>query len=72
MSVIQKNIEASIAVKTALLHDEAFLQKIEQAAQLWIDAFRRDGKVLFCGNGGSAADAQHLAAELSEIGRAHV
>ncbi|HRI59651.1 MAG TPA: D-sedoheptulose 7-phosphate isomerase [Saprospiraceae bacterium] len=48
-----------------MLADEAFLQKIEQAAQAMISAFRGGGKVLFCGNGGSAADAQHLAAELS-------
>jgi len=38
---------------------------MEAAAQLMIAAFRNGGKVLFCGNGGSAADAQHLAAELS-------
>lgn len=56
---------ASIAVKQAILADEAFLNKIEQTAQMLIRAFRQDGKVLFCGNGGSAADAQHLAAELS-------
>ena len=38
---------------------------VEAAAKLWIDALRGGGKVMFCGNGGSAADAQHLAAELS-------
>ncbi len=54
-----------MAVKQAMLNDPIFLQKIEQAAQAWIYAFRNGGKVLFCGNGGSAADAQHLAAELS-------
>lgn len=63
--IIQKSLAASIAVKQAMLDDEAFLQKIEQAAQCWVTAFRGGGKVLFCGNGGSAADAQHLAAELS-------
>lgn len=62
---IQQSITASIAVKQAILNDESFLQKIEQAAQVWITTFRGGGKVLFCGNGGSAADAQHLAAELS-------
>lgn len=64
-SEIKTSILASIAVKQAILTDEAFLQKIEQAAQACITAFRGGGKVLFCGNGGSAADAQHLAAELS-------
>ena len=38
---------------------------IEAAARMWIDALQSGGKVMFCGNGGSAADAQHLAAELS-------
>ncbi|MFS3136714.1 SIS domain-containing protein [Gluconacetobacter sacchari] len=37
---------------------------IGQAADLWIESLRTGGKILFCGNGGSAADAQHLAAEL--------
>jgi len=63
--LIQKSIRESIAVKEHILTDEIFLQKIESAAQAMIAAFRGDGKVLFCGNGGSAADAQHLAAELS-------
>jgi D-sedoheptulose 7-phosphate isomerase len=63
--LIQKNIRESITVKQTILADEAFLQKIEQAAQAFITAFSAGGKVLFCGNGGSAADAQHLSAELS-------
>lgn len=37
---------------------------VEQIAQLWIDALANGNKVIFCGNGGSAADSQHLAAEL--------
>ena len=43
--------------------------------ELMVDALRKGGKILSCGNGGSAADAQHFAAELVnrfEIGRAHV
>lgn len=63
--LISKNIASSIAVKEAILADESFLSKIEQAAQRMIQTFRADGKILFCGNGGSAADAQHIAAELS-------
>lgn len=63
--LIQKSFRESIAVKQAILSDEALLKKIDQAAQAFIAAFRSGGKVLFCGNGGSAADAQHLAAELS-------
>ena len=63
--LVKKNIRESIAVKQTILGDAAFLQKIELAAQAFITTFRGGGKVLFCGNGGSAADAQHLAAELS-------
>ncbi len=63
--IIQQSIASSIATKQAILDDAVFLQKIEQAAQMWIATFRSGGKILFCGNGGSAADAQHLSAELS-------
>lgn len=63
--LIQQSIRESIAVKQAILADEAFLQKIEHATQLLTSSFQNKGKALFCGNGGSAADAQHLAAELS-------
>lgn len=62
---IRAKIAESIAVKTALLQDTAQMEQIEQAAQYLTMALRKGGKVLFCGNGGSAADAQHLAAELS-------
>jgi D-sedoheptulose 7-phosphate isomerase len=64
-TMIHDIIRASIAVKSAILHDAVFLKKIDQAADLMQKAFESDGKVLFCGNGGSAADAQHIAAELS-------
>jgi len=63
--IIETSIAASIAVKQAILVDTTFQQKIEQAARTCIEAFQKGGKVLFCGNGGSAADAQHIAAELS-------
>ena len=62
---IQQTIAQSIAVKQALLDDPFFLQKIAYSVELWTNTFRNGGKILFCGNGGSAADAQHLAAELS-------
>ncbi|MFZ2898038.1 MAG: D-sedoheptulose 7-phosphate isomerase [Saprospiraceae bacterium] len=62
---IAELIRESIAVKQAYLSDENNLLLLEQVAEQTIEVFRRDGKVLFCGNGGSAADAQHIAAELS-------
>jgi D-sedoheptulose 7-phosphate isomerase len=58
-------IQASIDTKAALLADEKILALIEQAAAQIADAFRNGNKVLLCGNGGSAADAQHLAAEFT-------
>lgn len=64
-NLIQDSIRESIAVKQSILADEAFLQKIELAANMLVQSFQNKGKALFCGNGGSAADAQHIAAELS-------
>ncbi|MCA6451077.1 MAG: D-sedoheptulose 7-phosphate isomerase [Chitinophagaceae bacterium] len=58
-------ISASIDVKQQILADTAFLQTIEQVTEVVTKAFQNGKKVLFCGNGGSAADAQHLAAEFS-------
>ncbi|HKK79158.1 MAG TPA: D-sedoheptulose 7-phosphate isomerase [Phaeodactylibacter sp.] len=62
---IQQAIQESITVKQALLDSEHLLDAIAAATDACVAAFRQKGKVLFCGNGGSAADAQHLAAELS-------
>ncbi len=63
--LIKKSIAESIATKQAILEDVVFQSKIAEAARLFIATFQADGKVLFCGNGGSASDAQHIAAELS-------
>jgi D-sedoheptulose 7-phosphate isomerase len=65
MSSIHDIIKASIDVKIKLLNDPAQQQLLQDVADLCIRTFKADGKVLFCGNGGSAADAQHIAAELS-------
>jgi D-sedoheptulose 7-phosphate isomerase len=64
-SKIQNIINDSIAVKSQLLNDEVLLSRIIEVVHLIVSAFRNGNKVYFCGNGGSAADAQHLAAELS-------
>jgi len=58
-------IAESIAVKQQVLNDKDFQLLIAEAVDVITDAFNRGNKVLFCGNGGSAADAQHLAAEFS-------
>ena len=62
---ISNRIQESIQVKQSLLNDLELMQTIEQVTRRCIEAFHNDGKVFFCGNGGSAADAQHLATELS-------
>lgn len=64
-NTITECIQASVKVKNAILEDEAFLQRIEDAVSLILSAFQNGKRVYFCGNGGSAADAQHLSAELS-------
>ena len=64
-NTITNGIAASIAVKEAILADEALLSRMQLTADCMVAALKAGGKVLFCGNGGSAADAQHLAAELS-------
>jgi D-sedoheptulose 7-phosphate isomerase len=58
-------IQASIDVKQQLVSDATMLAKLEEIVTLITKAFQNGNKVLFCGNGGSAADAQHLAAEFS-------
>ncbi|WP_020534150.1 D-sedoheptulose-7-phosphate isomerase [Lewinella cohaerens] len=62
---IKQGIQDSIDLKQLLVSDTEMITLTEQLVDLCIDCFGRDGKLLFCGNGGSAADAQHLAAEFS-------
>jgi len=64
-TTIYDSINRSIAAKQEILHDEQLQDLIGEVSQAMIRLFKADHKVLFCGNGGSAADAQHLAAELS-------
>jgi D-sedoheptulose 7-phosphate isomerase len=63
--MIEKTIQAAIDWHNQLLQRNDLLQIIRQVIDETVNVFRQDGKVLFCGNGGSAADAQHLAAEFS-------
>jgi len=62
---IKSIIQASIDVKQRILSDAELTGKIEKVTTLIANAFANGNKVLFCGNGGSAADAQHLAAKFS-------
>jgi D-sedoheptulose 7-phosphate isomerase len=58
-------IRESIEVKQRILADAGFFERINQSVDLIYNALKAGNKIFFCGNGGSAADAQHLAAELS-------
>lgn len=64
-TIIQQRINDSIQLKQQLLNNDVLLQQVEQLTSNIVSVFQQGGKVLFCGNGGSAADAQHLAGELS-------
>ncbi|MGN6401556.1 MAG: D-sedoheptulose-7-phosphate isomerase [Flavisolibacter sp.] len=65
MEKIKKIIEASIAVKQRVLENEELLQTVTAATDAIVHALQNGNRIYFCGNGGSAADAQHLAAEFS-------
>jgi len=62
---ISQIIEASIETKQKLLADQDMLQRIDTVVNLLTETFKNGKRLYFCGNGGSAADAQHLAAEFS-------
>ena len=62
-TAIRNQIAASIAVKQALLTDEKLVGQIEKLAVDCVRCLQAGGKVIFAGNGGSFADAQHLSAE---------
>jgi D-sedoheptulose 7-phosphate isomerase len=62
---IRRQIQSSIAVKQNLLADAALLDQIHQLALACLAALKAGGKIIFAGNGGSFADAQHLSAEFT-------
>ena len=62
---IKSIISSSVEVKNKILADEVFLKRIEETAHMVAKAFKDGHRLYLCGNGGSAADAQHLAAEFT-------
>ncbi|HAU91244.1 MAG TPA: phosphoheptose isomerase [Alteromonas sp.] len=62
---IQDEIKASIAVKEATLKDEHLLSQLSDLIDACLSSLQQGGKIIFCGNGGSFADAQHLSAEFT-------
>lgn len=65
MSKVKEIIKASIDVKQKILQDNNLQKVIEDVIEVIVNTFKKSHRVYFCGNGGSAADAQHLAAEFS-------
>lgn len=63
--MIINRIQEAIDLKNHIISDSNLIERIKRSSDLIIGAYRSGNKTLFCGNGGSAADAQHLAAELS-------
>lgn len=62
---IREQVEASISVKKVLLNDTELLSQIESLAHICLKSLRAGGKLIFAGNGGSFADAQHISAEFT-------
>ena len=62
---IKSKIETSVDLKSSLLKNTVLLNTVDSIVREITGSYKNGGKVLWCGNGGSAADSQHLAAELS-------
>lgn len=67
LDIIRQRINDSIEAKTNLLADNATLEVVSQLADLITDCIKKGGKLVICGNGGSASDALHFAGEI--VGR---
>ncbi|WP_235296218.1 D-sedoheptulose-7-phosphate isomerase [Portibacter marinus] len=65
ISIVKRNFQEAIALREQILENEELHLKIKRLSEEIVKLFENDGKLLFCGNGGSASDAQHLAAEFS-------
>ena len=62
---ILKLLNDSINTKSKLISDNTFISNVEQAVSFCFETIANGNTIFFCGNGGSAADAQHIAAELT-------
>lgn len=65
MDIIRQRLQESVETKKRIIENPTLVKLIEDTANMIVEQFRAGKSVYFCGNGGSAADAQHLAAELS-------
>lgn len=64
-SLIKNRIQKLIDLEQVIINNSDLINRIQKASEIIVSAYQSGNKTLFCGNGGSAADAQHLAAELS-------
>ena len=64
-AIVKESINASIKVKAQLLKDDQLIAQVVELASRCTESLKMGGKVIFCGNGGSFADAQHLSAEFT-------
>lgn len=65
IQILKARLQASIDLKTSLLTNDTILNTVQSIVNEIVTCYKNDGKVLWAGNGGSAADSQHLSAELS-------
>lgn len=65
IQLLKSRLQSAIDLKQALLKNDVILNTVQSVVNDIVTCYKNDGKVLWCGNGGSAADSQHLAAELS-------
>ncbi len=65
INLIQSRLKSSIELKTLVMNSSELMNTMKSITEDIVQSYKGGGKVLWCGNGGSAADAQHLAAELS-------
>ena len=65
IKILKQRLQESIDLKTNLLNNTVILNTVEAIVKDIVTCYKNDGKVLWAGNGGSAADSQHLSAELS-------
>ena len=67
INIVKDRIKDSIDTKVAILQDEDFVRRISEVSELMFNCLNKNGKLLICGNGGSASDALHMAGEI--VGR---
>jgi len=63
--ITRRALEESIQIRQEILANSQLIETLDELSVQLVEAYRQGGKALFCGNGGSASDAQHIAAELS-------